>query len=141
MITSPRLEKRYIVVKIKDLGKQAAFALRRCIDDYGIATVDCVVVEADDRNYSTVVDMVVTNNSNNAHCPNCGICHTSEETCNEAKTRFEAVMPNYQSRLPEQPKPRPYDYAQAPRHGHCNHGPELGCGRCAPADPDGGGLE
>jgi hypothetical protein len=28
-----------------------------------------------------------TNTSDRAHCPNCGICHTREETCNEAKGR------------------------------------------------------
>ena len=34
---------------------------------------------------------LATNNSNKAHCPNCGICHTREETCNEAKARFGGV--------------------------------------------------
>ncbi|WJR28878.1 hypothetical protein [Pseudomonas mosselii] len=29
-----------------------------------------------------------TNTSDKAHCPNCGICHTPTETCNEAKARF-----------------------------------------------------
>lgn len=29
-----------------------------------------------------------TNTSDKAHCPNCGICHTCEETCNEAKARI-----------------------------------------------------
>lgn len=31
---------------------------------------------------------LATNTSDKAHCPNCGICHTREETCNEAKARF-----------------------------------------------------
>lgn len=30
---------------------------------------------------------LATNTSDKAHCPNCGICHTREESCNEAKTR------------------------------------------------------
>ncbi len=30
---------------------------------------------------------LATNTSDRAHCPNCGICHTREETCNEAKAR------------------------------------------------------
>jgi hypothetical protein len=32
-----------------------------------------------------------TNNSSNAHCPRCGICHTSEEICTQAKARIAAV--------------------------------------------------
>lgn len=28
-----------------------------------------------------------TNTSGKAHCPHCGICHTREETCNEARSR------------------------------------------------------
>ena len=28
-----------------------------------------------------------TNTSDKAHCPNCGICHTREETCIEARQR------------------------------------------------------
>lgn len=31
---------------------------------------------------------LATNTSDKAHCPNCGICHTRTETCNEAKARF-----------------------------------------------------
>jgi len=30
---------------------------------------------------------LTTNISDKAHCPNCGICHTREETCIEAKAR------------------------------------------------------
>lgn len=30
---------------------------------------------------------LATNTSDKAHCPNCGICHTREESCNEAKAR------------------------------------------------------
>ncbi len=28
-----------------------------------------------------------TNTSGNAHCPGCGICHTKDETCNQAIAR------------------------------------------------------
>ncbi|WP_454838679.1 hypothetical protein [Pseudomonas hormoni] len=31
---------------------------------------------------------LATNTSDKAHCPNCGICHTREETCIEAKARI-----------------------------------------------------
>ncbi|MGY2155868.1 hypothetical protein [Pseudomonas tolaasii] len=31
---------------------------------------------------------LATNTSDKAHCPNCGICHTREETCIEYKTRI-----------------------------------------------------
>lgn len=34
---------------------------------------------------------LATNTSDKAHCPNCGICHTRTETCNEAKARFGGV--------------------------------------------------
>lgn len=30
---------------------------------------------------------LATNNSGKAHCPNCWICHTRTETCNEARKR------------------------------------------------------
>lgn len=30
---------------------------------------------------------LATNTSDKAHCPNCGICHTREESCIEAKAR------------------------------------------------------
>lgn len=30
---------------------------------------------------------LATNTSDKAHCPNCGICHTREETCIEARGR------------------------------------------------------
>lgn len=30
---------------------------------------------------------LATNTSDKAHCPNCGICHTCEETCIEARQR------------------------------------------------------
>lgn len=32
-----------------------------------------------------------TNNSGNAHCPHDGICHTSEESCEEAKNRINSI--------------------------------------------------
>lgn len=34
---------------------------------------------------------LATNTSDKAHCPNCGICHTRTETCNEAKDRIGGV--------------------------------------------------
>ena len=34
-----------------------------------------------------------TNNSGNAHCPHDGICHTSDETCAEARARIDSVKP------------------------------------------------
>lgn len=34
---------------------------------------------------------LATNTSDNTHCPNCGICHTREETCIEAKARIEGA--------------------------------------------------
>jgi hypothetical protein len=34
---------------------------------------------------------LTTNTSDKAHCPNCRICHTRTETCNEAKSRFGGV--------------------------------------------------
>lgn len=34
---------------------------------------------------------LATNISDKAHCPNCGICHTREETCIEAKARIGGV--------------------------------------------------
>lgn len=33
---------------------------------------------------------LATNTSDKAHCPNCGICHTCEETCIEARGRVGA---------------------------------------------------
>lgn len=35
---------------------------------------------------------LATNTSDKAHCPNCGICHTSEETCIEAKARIGGAL-------------------------------------------------
>jgi hypothetical protein len=32
-----------------------------------------------------------TNNSGKAHCPHCGICHTSDETCKEAVSRIDSL--------------------------------------------------
>ena len=32
---------------------------------------------------------LATNTSDKAHCPNCGICHTREESCIEARRRVE----------------------------------------------------
>ena len=41
-------------------------------------------------------------------------------------------------RLDETPPQQQID--AFPRHGHCNHGPDMGCGRCAPVgiDSEGG---
>lgn len=33
----------------------------------------------------------VTNNSDKAHCPQCGICHTHDESCEEAKHRINSI--------------------------------------------------
>ncbi len=35
---------------------------------------------------------LATNTSDKAHCPNCGICHTSKETCNEARRRVGGAL-------------------------------------------------
>ena len=34
-----------------------------------------------------------TNTSGKAHCPHDGICHTSDETCAEARARIDSVKP------------------------------------------------
>lgn len=34
-----------------------------------------------------------TNTSGNAHCPHDGICHTSDETCAEARARIDSLKP------------------------------------------------
>lgn len=34
---------------------------------------------------------LATNTSDQAHCPNCGICHTREETCIDARERVEVA--------------------------------------------------
>lgn len=34
---------------------------------------------------------LATNTSGQAHCPNCGICHTSDEPCNEARARVNRI--------------------------------------------------
>lgn len=58
-ITSPKLEERYIVVKLKDLIPSQAQELRDYLTREEVPTRDCVVVEADWPQYEQVVDMVV----------------------------------------------------------------------------------
>lgn len=58
-ITSPKLEERYIVVKLKDLIPSQAQELRDYLTREAVPTRDCVVVEADWPQYEQVVDMVV----------------------------------------------------------------------------------
>lgn len=39
---------------------------------------------------------LATNTSTQAHCPNCGICHTRDELCNEARKRVNHISGNAQ---------------------------------------------
>lgn len=55
----PRLEARYIVIKLKHLDELEKSDLRNYIDIMGIPTVDCVVVEADWPEYQPTVDAIL----------------------------------------------------------------------------------
>lgn len=55
----PRLEERYIVVKIKDISDVQAYNLRLFMRDWGIPTRDCVVVEQDWPEYKPTVDAII----------------------------------------------------------------------------------
>lgn len=55
----PRLEERYIVVKIKGLDIDKFLALDMFLSDNDIRTVDCVVVEEDWPEYKPTVDAIM----------------------------------------------------------------------------------
>lgn len=55
----PRLEERYLVVKLKNIDSLQEVSLRHHLTVHGIAPVDCVVIEQDWDIYPKVVDMVL----------------------------------------------------------------------------------
>ncbi|MNZ71591.1 hypothetical protein D3C78_899560 [compost metagenome] len=55
----PKLEERYLVVKLKRITVGDEWALRYFLEDRGIPTEECVVVESDWPIYNKVVGMVI----------------------------------------------------------------------------------
>ena len=53
-----RLESRYLVIKVSDLGKEEYDALRSVMVKYATPTRDSVVIEADWPEYTPVCDML-----------------------------------------------------------------------------------
>lgn len=58
-----------------------------------------------------------TNTSGNAHCPHDGICHTSDETCTEAKARIDSISPNELSIYTYRSKPKTGGFDNSPDDG------------------------
>lgn len=59
---SPRLEERYVVLKLKDLSQYQQQGLREFLENYSLEkkTIDCVVVEHDWPIYPDVVNQVLS---------------------------------------------------------------------------------
>lgn len=55
----PRLEVRYVVIKLRDLDMDKFMKLDQFISDNEIPTVDCVVVEEDWPEYRPTVDAIL----------------------------------------------------------------------------------
>jgi len=55
-----RLEERYVVIKLKHLNHVQKVELSDFLQDNGISTVDCVVVEEDWPEYKPTVDAIMT---------------------------------------------------------------------------------
>lgn len=59
-VMDKRLEERYIVIKIKNLDYERLVKLGEFLQDNGIGTVDCVVIEEDWPEYKPTVDALMT---------------------------------------------------------------------------------
>ncbi len=86
--TSPGANKRYGAIREFMKGKQSVVAsplykMGNCM----ACGRDLIVCQCADQSAPA------TNTSGKAHCPHCGICHTSEETCDEAKARIASLAP------------------------------------------------
>lgn len=55
----PRLERRYVVIKLRDLDMDKFTKLDMFLGDNDIPTVDCVVVEEDWPEYQPTVDAIL----------------------------------------------------------------------------------
>lgn len=51
----PRLEERYVIIKIKHLTEAQAKAVREVLQEHKIKTVDALVLEADWPEYQPIV--------------------------------------------------------------------------------------
>lgn len=54
----PRLEERYVIIKIKKLSEYQAKVLRECLQENHIGTIDGLVLEADWPEYRVLVPVL-----------------------------------------------------------------------------------
>ena len=60
----PRLDERYIVIKLEHLTPYVRHNLKHFLWEYDISTVDCVVVEEDWPEYGPTIDAIMERQNN-----------------------------------------------------------------------------